>query len=516
MIHIQERYENYQIDLENHFSLISIRGEDAENFLSSGLTSNVKKLPENNFHVSARLNRLGKIVAYGHLIKKNPRHYYFLIEKAAVENFVSDLKKFIVMEDVSIEHSNKNFTIEWPSRHSDDHENAFFGYFWGEYARILFDFSSTYPILKKDLCHEIRKCNGYFLWHEMPWNVFINETYLNETAVDYKKGCFLGQETASKIYNNRGGAYFPVLIKVDKDIEETQGTIIVESKKFGFLRNKINLDDNIFLIASVKREFRINNKTFFLTVGSSKFRGTVITLPLFKDKSLSEKGRELYIQGIDHFKNSREMEAVALLEKSVLLAPNLQDAYESLGVIWGRRGRYEKAVALMDKLLEIDENSIMAHTNKSLYFMKMGKIQEAEEEKSLAMVKSFQRLGKEAENKKIQESMKRKEEEDMAQKEKMFLEVLDIDAKDTIANFGIGEIAFKRQDYSKAKNCLEYVIRSDEHYSKAYLLLGKSLEFMGDKKSAKNVYEKGIAVASKRGEMMPANEMQERLLKLNH
>ena len=515
MIFVKERYESYQLDLENRFSLLSIKGDDAEGFLSSGLTSNVKELSENRFHISARLNRLGKITAYGYLLKKNSYHYYFLIEKAAREIFISDLKKFIVMEDVSIKHSDKTYAVEWPSRHCDFHENSFCGYFWGEDARILLEQSSTHPVLDKDQCRKIRKCNGHFLWDEMPWDVFINETYLNETAVDYKKGCFLGQETAAKIYNNRGGAYFPVLLQVDKDIEETQGTLTVESQKFGLLRNKIKLDDKIFLIASVKREFRINNKTFSLSAGLTTFQGKVLSLPLFDDKTLHQKGQELYVCGIDHFKNNREAKAIALLEKSVLLAPNLEDAYESLGVIFGRQGRYEKAVSLMDKLLEINEHSIMAHTNKSLYFMKMGKIREAEEEKALATVKSFQRFGKESENKKMQEESKRKEAEDMAQKEKMFLNVLDIDAHDTIANFGLGEIALKRQEYSKAKNFLEHVIKANKNYSKAYLLLGKSLEFLGDKIRAKSVYEQGVTVASKRGEMMPANEMQERLLNLS-
>ena len=45
----------------------------------------------------------------------------------------------------------------------------------------------------------------------------------------------------------------------------------------------------------------------------------------------------------------------------------------------------------------------MAHTNKSLYLMKLGRIEEAEEEKSNAAVKSFSYFGEEAKKKKEDE-----------------------------------------------------------------------------------------------------------------
>ena len=54
----------------------------------------------------------------------------------------------------------------------------------------------------------------------------------------------------------------------------------------------------------------------------------------------------------------------------------------------------------MDDLLQVDPESIMAHTNKSLYLMKLGKIEEAEKEKDLATVKSFKKAGQDAKNKK--------------------------------------------------------------------------------------------------------------------
>ena len=96
----------------------------------------------------------------------------------------------------------------------------------------------------------------------------------------------------------------------------------------------------------------------------------------------------------------------------------------------------------------------------------------------------------------------------------MFQQVLEIDPEDTVALFGMGDIAFYREDFKVAVENLEKVVTFDEKYSAAYLLLGKSLEASGNLERAMQVYKKGIDVASKRGDMMPANDMQSRLNQL--
>ena len=146
--------------------------------------------------------------------------------------------------------------------------------------------------------------------------------------------------------------------------------------------------------------------------------------------------------------------------------------------------------------------------------MKMGKIEEAEAEKALATVKSFSMFGEEAKLKKAIEEEKKKKEADILRREGMFKQVLKIDADDTVALYGMGDIAFYRENFKEAVSYLEKVVSLEEKYSAAYLLLGKSLEASGNLERAMQVYKKGIDVASKRGDMMPANEMQSRLNQL--
>jgi len=222
----------------------------------------------------------------------------------------------------------------------------------------------------------------------------------------------------------------------------------------------------------------------------------------------------LYLYAVESFQSGREDIAIKALQRVILLSPEFSDAYESLGVIYGRQEKFELGIELMDKLLAVNESSVMAHTNKSLYLMRLGKIEEAEEEKGLATVKSFAEFGKIAQEKKVKEQLDKEKEEQIASRESMFRQVLEIDADDTIANFGIADVYFYRKEYESAREHLMKVISVDEKYSTAYSLLGKTLEVLGDKQKAKEIYTKGIEVASAKGELMPANEMQARLVKL--
>ena len=93
----------------------------------------------------------------------------------------------------------------------------------------------------------------------------------------------------------------------------------------------------------------------------------------------------------------------------------------------------------------------------------------------------------------------------------MFKKVIAMDANDEIANYGIADILFSEGEYEQALSHLEVVLEQNENYSVAYLLSGKSFEALDMLEEAKKLYEVGISVATKKGDMMPANEMQSRL-----
>ncbi|MEE2744336.1 MAG: tetratricopeptide repeat protein, partial [Bdellovibrionota bacterium] len=219
-------------------------------------------------------------------------------------------------------------------------------------------------------------------------------------------------------------------------------------------------------------------------------------------------------KGTRLFQEGKEKDSIKVLELCLKISPEHSDAYESIGVIHGRLGQFEKAIEYMDKLLEVHPESVMAHTNKSLYLMKLGRIKEAEEEKSNAAVKSFSYFGEEAKKKKESERREKEIQEELKRKEGTVLSVLEIDAEDVLANFGLGEVNYKKNNFKKANEHLEKVILLDPKHSVAYLTLGKSYEASGNVEKAREIYNLGIEVASKKGEMKPANEMQSRLSNL--
>ena len=93
----------------------------------------------------------------------------------------------------------------------------------------------------------------------------------------------------------------------------------------------------------------------------------------------------------------------------------------------------------------------------------------------------------------------------------MFLRVLEIDPEDTVANQGLGDVYYQDGLFEKALYHLEMALSKDEKLSVSYLLAGKCFEALGKRNEARKIYEHGIAIASKQGDMMPANEMQSRL-----
>jgi Tfp pilus assembly protein PilF len=123
-------------------------------------------------------------------------------------------------------------------------------------------------------------------------------------------------------------------------------------------------------------------------------------------------------------------------------------------------------------------------------------------------------FGEEAKLKKQLAEEQKKKEEDMLRREKMFLQVIEIDPEDSIALYGMADIFFYRKDFKNASENLKKVLSVNPKYSTAYLLLGKAYEAMNETALARQIYQDGIQVASKQGDMMPANEMQSRLNQL--
>ncbi|TDJ05100.1 MAG: tetratricopeptide repeat protein [Deltaproteobacteria bacterium] len=499
------RFEGGKVSIQN-FDFFKITGADRERFFQGQVTSDLEKLSPGESQLSARLDRTGKVSSFFHLAKMKD-YLILMVDKKLSEITITSFEKFIIMDEVEIEKWDQEPQLVLTPIKLNLEKGEYFSLelfgetghlYWGENlnkVRVL-----PFLDLNQDELETIHCISGYPYLEET--DSLVNESYLNELAVSYQKGCFLGQETAAKINTFKGAAYFPVLLKVDELLGKDfyHKPFAVEGRKGGVIQSSVSIESENYLRATLFRNFRLEGKKIDLSLEGIILNAEVVFLPYLKKNTRADKALELYHRGVELFQQGDDDMALDLLERSVAIDPTLADAYESLGVILGRLEKYNEAIEWMDRLISVDPTAIMGHTNKSLYLMKLGRIEEAEEEKAKATVKSFESHAKKTEVEKVDQELLRREE--------MFHQVLELDSEDVIANFGIADISFKRKEFGKAVRHLEVTLKTDPKYSQGYLLLGKCHIEMGEKDKALETLKKGIEIASKKGDMMPANEMQ--------
>jgi Flp pilus assembly protein TadD len=109
---------------------------------------------------------------------------------------------------------------------------------------------------------------------------------------------------------------------------------------------------------------------------------------------MADESRVAYERAIDLFGHGELEEAAAALRAIIEKDPGFYDAYESLGMIYSRQGKFDEAIAWTEKLAALRPEEAMPHTNLSIFYMKKGMKEKAEEEKAKATVIHFQNAAK--------------------------------------------------------------------------------------------------------------------------
>lgn len=480
----------------------SFEGEDVLSFLDSQCTYDVHRLDPGNFHLTTLLDTTGKVETYGWL-RRTQSGFSYLSPPELVERSRARLHRYLVSEDVEIRESGErtfSFILD---------PNSTEGEIFEERASLRDQPANDVPVIPQDVTDLWRRLNG---WPDFKGISFtpdlINNTRFFDLALTMNKGCYPGQETVSKIATRRGAAYAPVMIETSAAVPG--GEVQFSGNKIGVAEASLHWGERYFSPAKLLRDFRVAGMKLSFAIEGKSHHGLIRYYPLLKGDPES-KAQELYDQGLDAFRNDDLTSAEKNLRGAIDLNPKHADAYEALGVMLGRLERYDEAISLMTRLSEVDPDSVMAHTNLSLFLMKQGKIEEAEAQKSLATVKSFKSFGTEAKKKEAEEERRKAEAADWARREKMFREVLEIDPEDTLANYGLGSLAVEKENWEEAQVYLERVIAEDPKYSVAYLALGRAYRGLGKIEESRKTFSEGIKVAAAKGDFMPANQMQAEL-----
>jgi predicted Zn-dependent protease len=76
-----------------------------------------------------------------------------------------------------------------------------------------------------------------------------------------------------------------------------------------------------------------------------------------------------------------------------------------------------------------------------------------------------------------------------------------------ILRFGLGHALFKAGESQEAVEHLKAAVKFDPEYSAAWKILGRALADIGEAAQAIEVYQKGIAIAEKKGDRQAVKEI---------
>lgn len=107
---------------------------------------------------------------------------------------------------------------------------------------------------------------------------------------------------------------------------------------------------------------------------------------------MTDENKAAYEKAVDFFTIGKYEEAVQVLLEIIKRDPKHSDAHESLGMIRYKQGKLDDAIEWMKKLSQIRPDYAMAYTNLSVFYMKKGLKELAEEAKAKAVVLNFGKI----------------------------------------------------------------------------------------------------------------------------
>jgi tetratricopeptide (TPR) repeat protein len=109
-------------------------------------------------------------------------------------------------------------------------------------------------------------------------------------------------------------------------------------------------------------------------------------LPRMPDANARQKAEDHYFAALDLMANGDLEKAVAAYQEALAADPTFTEAMHGLARALQDLQRYDEAIAVAQRIAEIDSDDVLAHTSLSVLYQKKGMISEAEAEGAKARV----------------------------------------------------------------------------------------------------------------------------------
>ncbi len=530
--------------LLDDWCIISVKGKETFTFLQTQTTNDVLQIQIGQGQNNAITDRQARLIANFSVHRTAENEALIMVESSQKELLLNHIKTYLFREEVEFSPLVLEKIFEdqsLPDKPNDTAQLTLDGNqvdlilrsLTGEEGHILcFQNELKDSLIQKILntetpLIEVGKTAREVLRIEAGIPIFgkdmdqkniLPETGLEHSCVSYNKGCYIGQEVIARI-KTYGAPNFALmgLIIEGSDLPPYNGTLRLGDKKIGTIKSSVRSVSlgKIISLAYIQKDHRSPDIDLEATIDNSSVKVKTCLLPFYQAQTRKDHSKNLLTQALKVYKDQEDLDRpIAILRESIELDPKNAAAYEALGVFLSKQDKLDEAIALMKRLTEINPQEIMAHSNLSVYYMKQGRIEDAENEKAEATAIQFEQAIEKNMAKKLKKKEAEQKKKDMEERVGMFKQVLEIDPKDQVANFGLGSIYLETGRYQEGLEPLKTVVEEYQDYSAAYLLLGKTWEKLSNKEEAIEVYKKGIAAASKKGDLMPLKDMQNRMNQL--
>ena len=99
-----------------------------------------------------------------------------------------------------------------------------------------------------------------------------------------------------------------------------------------------------------------------------------------------QQAEDRYYSALDHYAEGRLSEAIADYEEAIACDPTFLDAMHGLARAYQDREDFDKAIAVANRITELDPDDVLAHTSLSILYQRKGMVPEAEAEAAKARV----------------------------------------------------------------------------------------------------------------------------------